>query len=260
MRLSDTFRIQGLDEDTGPDVLVCSRLAEKRVPHGFTLRWRRIDRDEPKEPFGLRHRDSADRADLARSLGLIGHQHMTQIHENDVRLITEPSVDVPVCDGMLTGQKGLGLSVQTADCVPLLMWNQVKNVVAAVHAGWRGTLAGIASRAVRTMNEETETVAHTIHVVMGPAIGRCCYEVGDEVWSAFVGRNPASEELFSPGRKGRKHLDLIEANRRQLQAEGVPPNQIFSSDLCTVCNNDVLYSYRKEGKAAGRQYGMIGPK
>ncbi len=259
-KIKDSFRIQELAGGLGLDVLVCIPLVERKVPHGFTFRRRRIGSDKPEEFFGAHGRGSADRTALAGSLGFSCHVHMTQIHENRILLISEPSVKAPVCDGILTGQKGLGLSVQTADCVPLLMWASKSNVVAAVHAGWRGALARIASHAVRYLCEKTVSTVDSIYVVMGPAIGCCCYEVGDEVWSGFVGRSTGAGRLFSPGNRGRKHFDLIEANRSQLQAEGVPLDQIFSADLCTICHNDILYSYRKEGKGAGRQYGMIGVK
>jgi YfiH family protein len=258
MKIKDTFRIQELDGGLGPDVLVCLPLVEKKVPHGFTLRWRRLDAGGPRESFGLHGRECVDREVLAQSLGFSDLVHMTQVHENRIRLVSEPSVNATVCDGIVTGRKGLGLSVQTADCVPLLMWDSKRNVVAAVHAGWRGTLAGIASRAVRYLRKETASTADSIQVVMGPAIGCCCYEVGNEVWSAFSEQSAGASELFSPGSRGRKHFDLIEANRRQLRAEGVQPDQIYSADLCTICNNDILYSYRREGKGAGRQFGMIG--
>jgi YfiH family protein len=138
------------------------------------------------------------------------------------------------------------------------MWDSRKNVVAAVHAGWRGTLARIAFLAVRYFETQIVSLPDSIHVVMGPAIGRCCYEVGDEVFGAFSAEFPDVWDFFVDGRGGRKQLDLIEANRRQLMEAGVPPSQIFSSDLCTSCENHILYSYRREGRGVGRLYGVIG--
>jgi YfiH family protein len=183
---------------------------------------------------------------------------MKQVHGTRIRFVSEPPPDPYVCDGIVTDQKDLGLVVQTADCVPLLFWESRGNAVGAVHAGWRGTLAGIASRAVATIEKELASSPDCILVVLGPAIGRCCYEVGDEVRRAFLESSPSASELFSLGKRGRNHLDLAEANRRQLIEAGVPADQIHCADICTSCNPDVLYSYRRGGEGVGRQYGIIG--
>jgi YfiH family protein len=148
--------------------------------------------------------------------------------------------------------------LQTADCVPLLMWESRGNVVAAVHAGWRGTSAGIASRAVGYIEKELVSPPDCVHVAVGPAIGKCCYEVGDEVRRAFLEAFPDAGDLFSRGKRGRNHLDLAEANRRQLVDAGVPPDQIYTAEVCTSCDNDVLYSYRREGQGVGRLFGIVG--
>jgi YfiH family protein len=183
---------------------------------------------------------------------------MKQVHGTRIRVVSKPLLSPPVCDGILARQKNLGLVVQTADCVPLLMWESRLNVVGAIHAGWRGTLSGVAIRAVRYFEKQLVSPPHCIHVVIGPAIGPCCYEVGDKVRGAFFEAFPDASDLFSPGERGRSHLDLAEANRRQLVEAGVPPDQIHSADVCNSCENDVLYSYRREGEGVGRLFGIIG--
>jgi YfiH family protein len=251
------FGLRTTDDGRGPDVLVCLPLLERNVPHGFTYRWRLLGGGDHKEPFGRHGREHIDRSILARSIGFADAASMRQVHGTRVRVVSEPPTSPPVCDGILTRQKSLGLVVQTADCVPLLIWESRANIVGAVHAGWRGTLARISSIVVRHL-EELGAAAECIHAVMGPAVGRCCYEVGDEIQRAFSEVFPDASRLFCPGVKGRNHLDLIEANRRQLAEAGVPLDQIYSADICTSCGKDGLYSYRREGSGVGRQFGIIG--
>ena len=256
--MNGLFRRQRVGGPDGLDVIVCEPLVERGVPHGFSLRWRG---SSGKHVFGARGQGSRDRNELARALGLDrGVAHMRQIHGNIVRRIDAPVAEPPMCDGLATGRPALALVVQTADCVPLVFWDEGQNVAAAVHAGWRGTLAEIALRALAFLRERFGSQADSVHVAMGPAIGACCYEVGDEVVEAFVDRSSVAEEFFAPGRRGKKHLDLIRANSHQLLEAGVPAQQIYSSGMCTSCDNGELYSYRKEGKGAGRLMGVIGPR
>ncbi len=172
-------------------------------------------------------------------------------------VVSEPSVEVPVCDGLVTRSDELALVVQTADCVPLLMWDAEHNVVAAVHAGWRGTLERITTKAIELFQRRFSSHPESIYVSMGPAIGPCCYEVGDEVLLAYARRFRSAEQYFSMGPRGTKHLDVVEANRQQLVDSGISPDRIFTTGLCTSCDHSLLYSYRKEGKGTGRLYGAI---
>jgi YfiH family protein len=183
---------------------------------------------------------------------------MRQVHGNEVRAIDAPPSEPLVCDGLATAERSLALVVKTADCVPIIFWDERRNVVAAVHAGWRGALAAVPSRALVCLEESFGSRAESIHVVMGPAIGRCCYEVGGEVVEAFGKRFPDADELFTTGPRGRQHLDLIRANARPLLEAGVSPDRIYEAGMCTSCENDRFYSYRKEGKGVGRLMGVIG--
>lgn len=256
MKINASFRPLTVGGSDGLDLLVCLPLAKGGVPHGFSLRRRRMC--GTGEPFGLQERDKADREELARGLGLAKVVHMRQVHGKQVEVISKPRSVPPACDGLITAQRGIALLVQTADCVPLLMWDARQNAVAAIHAGWRGTLARVARQAVSSFREQFAADAQSIHVAMGPAIGPCCYEVGEEVFRAYTEQLHGSEDLFSPGSRGRKHLDLFRANRSQLTEGGVPSGQIYSSDFCTSCEDHLLYSYRKEGKGVGRLMAMVG--
>ncbi|HXN50595.1 MAG TPA: peptidoglycan editing factor PgeF [Candidatus Acidoferrum sp.] len=188
---------------------------------------------------------------------------------------TEPSRG----DAAVTKSEGLLLAVQTADCVPILLVDPKNHAVAAVHAGWRGTLARIVEKAIGRMQMQFGSRAGDLLAAIGPAIGGCCYEVGTEVAAAFSGQFANAAEFFDELRTGdepnplqwlnmmppghqpppkKALLDLRKANRSQLEGAGVPAGNIFVSDLCTGCRRDLLFSYRKEGAQTGRMMSVIG--
>jgi hypothetical protein len=237
------FRVTELG---GIELLQCLPLLAEGVPHGFTLRTGGV---------GARGNGEADRERLARVLALSRLGGMHQVHGNEVRILED---GVSRCDGLLTNEARTGVFVQSADCVPLLLWNPKKKAAAAVHAGWRGTLAEIAGRAVGKLEEVYGATGGEIHVAIGPAIGVCCYEVGDEVIAAFAGSGRDLERISRPGSRGRRHLDLVEENRAQLISSGVSAERIYDSGVCTFCENERFYSFRKEGSGVGRIFGIIG--
>ena len=148
-------------------------------------------------------------------------------------------------DALLEATPGAVVAVKTADCIPVLLIDVRHHAVAAIHAGWRGTVAGIVGRAVEAMRARFATGAAELHAAIGPGIGQCCYEVGPEVAEHF-------------GRPGRAHIDLPAANRDQLLAAGVVPERIYLSDLCTQCRPDEFHSYRRDKEDAGRLYSFAG--
>lgn len=232
------------------ELVTCSVLDERGVPHGFTSRY---------NGFGDRANGPGDHAALARALSLETTAAMKQVHGCDVRSVAAPE-PTPECDGVVTDQPGLGLIVHTADCVPMLMWAETVNAVSAVHAGWRGTLANVGAAAVAELAADKGASAEELHVAIGPAIRACCFEVGDDVINAFHAAGRDVDAISRPGRRERRHVDLIEDNRRQLLAVGVRSERIYDSGLCTVCENERFYSYRKEGKGVGRLMGVIAVK
>jgi hypothetical protein len=238
------FRATELD---GIELLQSLPLLEEGVAHGFTLR---------TGGFGARENGEGDRERLRRALGFSRLGGMHQVHGNDVQVLEGNAVSK--CDGLLTDEHEVGVFVQSADCVSLILWASKVKVVAAVHAGWRGTLARIASRAVSRFNEVYGASVEEIHAAIGPAIRVCCYEVGDEVISSFVESGRDIGRISRPGPRGRRHLDLVEENRAQLVSSGVPAERVYDSGLCTFCENDRFYSYRREGSGVGRIFGAIG--
>ena len=148
-------------------------------------------------------------------------------------------------DALLEDRPGGVVAVKTADCIPILLLDERLRAVAAVHAGWRGTVARIAREAVAAMEWRFGTRASDLHAAIGPGIGKCCYEVGAEVAAQFGGL-------------GRGHIDLAAANRRQLEESGVTGRRIYTSNLCTMCRGEEFFSFRRDHDAAGRMYSFAG--
>jgi YfiH family protein len=148
--------------------------------------------------------------------------------------------------------KGVLLGVKTADCIPVIMGDPRSGACAAVHAGWRGTLAGIVIRALARLREEFGTDPADVRVAVGPAALGCCYEVGEEVVHSFREKFADADSLFRPTRAGHALVDLHEANRRQLVESGVAPERVHLLPLCTMCRTDLFFSYRKDRELYGR--------
>jgi YfiH family protein len=136
--------------------------------------------------------------------------------------------------------------------VPIILGDASTGACAAVHAGWRGTIASILPRALERLKNEYGTRAEDIRAAIGPAAGACCYEVGAEVIEAFSTKFPDSAHLFTPTRAGHALVDLQRANREQLIAAGVAPERVHTAQLCTMCRTDLFFSYRREKALHGR--------
>jgi YfiH family protein len=177
---------------------------------------------------------------------------LRQVHGATV--VEAPWEGWPEADAAVAGSPGWLLGIQTADCLPVLLVDPKRGLVAAAHAGWRGTAAGVAARAVAALAERGSR-PEDIVAALGPSIGPCCYESGDEVRKAF---SPSGESFFQPGPNGRPHLDLRAANTRQLVDSGLRPEAVHHVRDCTRCRADLYYSYRREGKAAGLMISFVG--
>ena len=145
------------------------------------------------------------------------------------------------------------LAIRTADCLPILIADEQHRAVAAVHAGWRGTVLGIVGETIRAMTDQFGTRPEDLVVAIGPGIGACCYTVGPEVGARFEEFFPERNDLSSVAQ-----VDLVETTIRQLRRNGGITGQIDSSGLCTRCLADQFHSYRRDGAAAGRMRSAIG--
>jgi polyphenol oxidase len=233
-----------------------------------------------------RERVEANRQKFFRAIGAAKMRVVTlrQIHSDIVRTIhSESSENSLRGDALITREKEVVLAVQTADCIPILLADTKRRAVAAIHSGWRGTLARIAAKTLGRMQMEFGTRPEDVVVALGPGIGRCCYEVGEEVAKEFAAQFPEARDWFDgpfdalasgesdpnwlpwltmkpPGHAPpplRAHLDLIAANRAILAAAGVAPKNISSPTYCTACRTDLFFSYRRE-HTTGRMMAAIG--
>ena len=195
-----------------------------------------------------------------------------QVHGADVRVVhtTEEAKpaenqrgDTIFCDVIVSNAKGVLAGVKTADCVPILLGDPVTGAFAAVHAGWRGTLATAVLAGIERLAKEYDAKPADLRVAIGASAGPCCYEVGSEVIEAFTNRFTYGEKLFMPTRPGHATVDLLQANRAQLESAGVLPERIHIAPICTMCRTDLFFSYRKEkslhGKV-GRLMAVVGRK
>jgi len=157
-------------------------------------------------------------------------------------------------DGLVTATPNLPLVMAFADCTPIMLYDPVRGAVGMVHAGWRGTVAGVCQAAVQAMVGAFSCRPADIRAAIGPAIGPCCYEVGPEVEKAVAAAFGRTDGLFRPGPSGRPHLNQWAANERALRQAGV--RQIEHANCCTACHVDQFYSHRAEAGRTGR-FGAI---
>lgn len=183
---------------------------------------------------------------------------LRQVHSSRVCVVREPpgAWDPPEGDALAAAFPGAALGVRTADCFPVLVADPVAGAVAAVHSGWRGTLAGVLAETFRALVREFGSRPGDLHVAVGPGIRACCFEVGPEVAAAFAAGCPGAARP-APGRPGKLLLDLPRVLDAQMEEAGVARARRYDSGLCTVCRPREFFSYRREGAAAGRMMSVI---
>lgn len=257
------------------------------------------ERDTPRKPervlnlgfsdWDLREHVAENRARFFRAVSAekLRLVALRQIHSDIVHIVpakaTAGSEFAPQGDALIAHEPHVLLTIQTADCVPILLADTKRRVVAAIHSGWRGTLRRVAAKTLGRMQMEFGTCPEDVIAALGPGIGRCCYEVGEEVAKEFhaqfshardwfdgpfdalaAGENDPSWlpwlTMMPPGHQPappRVRLDLIAANRAILAGAGVASACIFSSGYCTACRTDLFFSYRRE-RTTGRLMAAIG--
>ena len=234
------------------------------------------------------------RADSMRLVGL------RQVHSDLIRVVEESEDSAGTAnvertertenpdgllrgDALITNVPGFLLTILAADCLPVLLIDVRQRVVAALHCGWRGTLRRLAQKGVGRMMQMFGARVRDLRAAIGPGIGVCCYQVGQEVVEEFQAQFPYASQLLQfrtapltpmkikhpllfshllkpvgPSENERVYLDLVRANVRQLAEVGIPEKHIFAEALCTHCHPDLFFSYRRDGALAGRMMGVIG--
>ena len=203
-----------------------------------------------------------------------------QVHGRDVAMVTSESTPEAIAqthaDALVVWQSGSSVAVMVADCVPVLLADPATGACAAVHAGWRGTAADVAGAAVQAMARITGSSPAQFRAAIGPSIGPCCFEVGNDVVKALRTRVPGlatwlaeddewrseaaarSSHPFEPAVRPRAQVNLWKANEALLLAAGLVIENVDTLGLCTHCNPERFFSYRREGAATGQLMGFIG--
>lgn len=176
---------------------------------------------------------------------------VNQVHGSLAVEVRTPGVGA-TADAMVTAERNLILSVGTADCVPIYLLDPERGVIALCHAGWRGTVAGVAVNALRAMRDTWGCTPERIWAAIGPSIGPCCYEVDAPLIDRVEAHLPWSDDVLGRRSTGHAHLNLWEANRKALVASGVEPEQISVAHLCTACSEALLFSHRRDRGQTGR--------
>ncbi|MCX7624309.1 MAG: peptidoglycan editing factor PgeF [Thermomicrobium sp.] len=242
-------------------------LAALRIPHGFTRRDPSLPADGAISWNVGRETALANRRVWWRRLGvpLDSTVFPHQVHADRVAKVTRaergcgaerPESAIRETDALVTAESGLALAVQCADCVPILIYAPDIPAVAAIHAGWRGTVQRILDRVLDLLLDEGQR-PEALWVVFGPSIGPCCYEVGEDVAAAWLAATCGTGAPALSRRSGRLTFDLWRANRLLLEQRGVPADRIEVSGICTRCRPDEWFSYRACGPRAGAQAAVI---
>jgi len=209
--------------------------------------------------FSTRHGDAGALLSALR-LDALQLAMLRQVHSNTVHIIDDYRKDWKAREGdaLATRMENVAVAVRTADCVPVLLVDPMKRAIAAVHAGWRGTVKRILSETVFALNRAFGSDPADLLVAAGPGIGECCFETGVEVAELFEKEFPgASLAQASPVQAGKYHLDLWKALQIQLKSAGVREQNCHNLNACTCCGTGRFFSYRAEGAAAGRMMAVI---
>lgn len=262
-----------LEQNDGLSLLVCEPLARIGFTHAFSTRLGGVS-PLPKDALSLGNFSQDERANVVenrrrflQALDAGDWQLVTarQIHSADVRAVCgneDARCEPTLGDALTANLPRTLLAVQTADCMPILLADERTGACAAVHAGWRGTLAGIVARTIARMQQAHGTRPADLCAALGPAISQAVFEVGPEVLAAFEQQFAYADELISDRQaNGKGYLNLNQANTRQLLAAGLRAERIYDCGLCTYLRNDLFFSYRRERGAeqpVGRLMGVIG--
>ena len=210
------------------------------------------------------HNVEGNRNLLARAFDINQDALVTvrQAHGSDILVINEPNEDYShflslESDAIITNQPGVMIGICVADCAPILLMDPEKRVIAAVHAGWQGTVAKLVSTTVDGMKTIFGCAPETIQAAIGPCIGKCCYEVDTPVKQAFAQSGIEWDSFSEQTNEGKWRFDLATANRELLISSGVPASAIQVSNMCVCCHRELFFSYRRDDGETGRQMGFI---
>jgi len=263
-----------LRERMGVPFYACTHPDWAQIAHGFSTRKGGVS-PAPWDTLNLEGQRGDDPANVAENLrrfcSAIGADHTAivknrQVHSTRVRCVTRedilpdpvPKGTIPA-DALVTDREGVCLTVFSGDCLPVLLYDPAKRVIAAAHAGWRGTAQGVAFETAMTMQRQYGCRPEDIRAAIGPGISRCCFETHQDVPDALIARLGAqASPLIHPSQApGKFHVDLKGANRVWLLRAGLDARNIALCDACTACQKDLFWSHRTMGHDRGSMAAMI---
>lgn len=230
----------------GSKYLKNRELEKMNVKHFFSTRIGGFSKGNYSElNLGVYTEDDADdvyrnmeKAFTDNKMNLNNAVYLKQVHSDKIYIVDRSNfMDIKgkFGDALITKERDLPIGVFTADCVPALVYDSKNNIIASVHAGWKGTYKCILKKTIEIMVEELNADVNSTYVVLGPAIAKCCFEVSEDVADKFN---------FKEKREGVYFVDLFLENKKQALSLGVDEKNIYISNICTKCNNNLFYSYR----------------
>jgi len=242
------------------------------VTHGFTTRKGGLS-GGPFSSLNL-GRTSGDQIELVRRnrellgdiFGYVPRESIDLVHGKDVHVLKEgassadpfgvPRPDLIEADAVVTSLAGLQLSVFYADCVPIFIIDRARPAIGLVHAGWRGTVGNVVGETIDAMKREYGSDMENCLFAIAPSIGPCCFAVDEDVASQFVETFREWKDLMVTT-ANKCHIDLWEINRRLILSKGVPERNVVKASLCTACNDELFFSYRRDRRITGRMAATI---
>ena len=190
-----------------------------------------------------------------------------QVHQDAIALVDKsyfkkdcflPHHAIPSTDALVTDVPGITLMTTHADCVPIFFYDSGTRTIAIAHAGWKGTSAHIARKTVEVLVNEYHCQPHHMLTAIGPSIGPCCYQISSEMADEAINKFPGAQKCIRETTPGALYFNLRQANKEELKGAGIKDTHIYCSRLCTACNVNLFFSYRKEKKVTGRFGALIG--
>ena len=244
-------------------------LKYKEVKHAITLK--------PYDFYGIANYDknkeevNKNYKNLCMSIGVCKEKiiRAKQTHTDNIEIVSKNNIGIfpkslDDVDGLITNEKELALSLVFADCIPLIFYDPVKKVISNVHSGWKGTCKKIGTKATRMMIKEFNCEAKDILCFVGPSIGKCHFEVDEDVYKTFKEsfkdldnfENMVSKKIDAEG-KQKYYIDTVKINRCMLENIGLLPENIIESNICTVCNYNYIHSFRYDKEKSGRMTSVV---
>ncbi|MEN8906473.1 MAG: peptidoglycan editing factor PgeF [Clostridiales bacterium] len=261
--------------DNGVELIQFKNLVkyEEKIVHCFTTRRGGVSSGEC-ESLNLGFNRNDIKENVIRNFELIAdclnikisnYVFSNQIHDNRIKIVNKSDrgkgilkhSDIIGYDGLITNEKNIALTTFYADCIPVYMYDSTKNVIAMLHSGWRSTYKEISIVALDKMKEIFDVDFKDVNVVLGPSIGKCCFEIDKDVLDLFIKKFDISDDLYSKNDNNKYFLDLQRIIIDYLIKKGINENKISNSNICTKCNNDYFFSHRGDKGKTGSLCGII---